>query len=174
MSNSDLKFNCDKVIYVPTELVEANDYNPNSVSPVNMDLLKTSIDVNGFCYPVIVIHDKDRNKYVIIDGYHRYKILKDRYKSEKIPVIVLDHDINKRMIATIEFNRAKGTHRIDGDANIVVTLTKNGMSDQEICKYLGMCLDEVLRMKQSTGLKDAFLNHTFSKSWDELKERLYK
>ena len=100
--------------------------------------------------------------------------MKDRYKSDKIPVIVLDHDINKRMIATIEFNRAKGTHRIDGDANIVVTLTKNGMSDQEICKYLGMCLDEVLRMKQSTGLKDAFLDHTFSKSWDELKERLYK
>lgn len=157
---------------VDIDLVEANDYNPNIVSPVNMELLKTSIDQNGFCYPVIVIKDKER--YTIIDGYHRYKILKEHYHSKECPIIVLDHDINKRMIATIEFNRARGTHQIDGDANIVVTLSKNGMCDSDICKYLGMSIDEILKLKQSTGLKDAFLDHKFSDSWDELKERLYK
>lgn len=169
-----LKFNCKKIIFVDIDLVEANDYNPNSVSSINMDLLKTSIDENGFCYPIVVIHDIERNRYVIIDGYHRYKILRDVYQSKTIPVIVLDHGINKRMIATIHFNRARGTHRVDGDANIVVTLFKNGMSDADICKYLGMSIEEVLKMKQSTGLKDAFINHVFSESWEELKERLYK
>jgi len=74
----------------------------------------------------------------------------------------------------IEFNRARGVHSIDGDANIVATLSKNGMSDPDICKYLGMSIEEVLKMKQSTGLKDIFINHVFSESWAELKERLYK
>jgi ParB-like chromosome segregation protein Spo0J len=159
---------------VDIDLVEANDYNPNFVNTVNMELLKTSIDQNGFCYPVVVIYDDIKKKYVIIDGYHRYKILRDHYKSETVPVIVLDHDINKRMIATVEFNRARGIHKIDGDANIVVTLSKNGMSDADIGRYLGMSLEEILKLKQSTGLKDAFFNHKFSDSWEELKERLYK
>jgi ParB-like chromosome segregation protein Spo0J len=158
--------------FVKTELVEANDYNPNFVSCVNMDLLKTSIDQNGFCYPIVVIYDKIKEKYVIIDGYHRYIILRDHYKSNVVPVIVLNHNMNERMTATVQFNRARGKHKIDGDANIVVTLSKNGMSDSDISKYLGMDEDEVLRLKQSTGLREAFSNHEFSKSWDELKEKL--
>lgn len=164
-----LKFNCD-VKFIDINLVEANDYNPNFINRVNMDLLKTSIEQNGYCYPIIVIFDKD--KYVIIDGYHRYKILKEVFKSKIIPVIVLDHSLNERITATVQFNRARGTHKIDGDAHIVVTLSKNGMIDDDICKYLGMCKDEVLRLKQSTGLKESFLNHEFSKSWPELKEKL--
>ena len=169
-----LKFNCKNIIFVDIDLVEANDYNPNFVTSVNMALLKTSIDQNGFCYPVVVIYDTSKEKYVIIDGYHRYKILKEHYKSKIVPIIVLEHNINERMIATIEFNRARGVHHIDGDANIVVTLSKNGMPDTDICKYLGMSIEEVLKLKQSTGLKDAFMDHVFSESWDELKERLYK
>jgi len=167
-----LKFNCN-VQFVDINLVEANDYNPNVVSGVNMDLLRTSIEQNGFCYPVITIYDKDKNKYIIIDGFHRFKILKE-LKSDIVPIIILEHSMNGRMAATVQFNRAKGTHKIDGDAHIVVTLSKNGMSDSDICKYLGMSQDEVLKLKQSTGLKEAFSNHEFSKSWDELKEKLCK
>lgn len=169
--SENITFNFN-VIFVDIDLVEANDYNPNFVSSVNMDLLKTSIDQNNFCYPVVVIYDKSKEKYVIIDGYHRYKILKDYYKSKVCPIVVLEHNINERMTATVQFNRARGTHKIDGDANIVVTLSKNGMSDPDISKYLGMDEDEVLRMKQSTGLKEAFVNHQFSESWNELKEKL--
>jgi len=169
-----LNFNCKNIIFVDIDLVEANDYNPNFVSQINMDLLKLSIDQNGFCYPIVVIYDTDKEKYVIIDGYHRYKILKDHYKSKIVPVIVLEHSINERMTSTVQFNRARGIHKIDGDANIVVTLSKNGMTDSDICKYLGMSLEEVLKLKQSTGLKDAFLDHKFSDSWEELKEKLYR
>ena len=169
-----LNFNCKNIIFVDIDLVEANEYNPNFVNTVNMALLKTSIDQNGFCYPVVVIYDAIKEKYVIIDGYHRYKILKEHYKSKTVPIIVLDHSINERMTSTVQFNRARGTHKIDGDANIVVTLSKNGMPDADICKYLGMSIEEVLKLKQSTGLKDAFIDHVFSESWNELKERLYK
>lgn len=169
-----MKFNLD-IKFVDICKVEANSYNPNFVSNVNMELLKTSIDLNGYCYPVVVIYDAIRDIYVIVDGYHRYKILKEHYKSDVVPVIVLEqHTMNERMSATVQFNRARGTHKIDGDANIVVALSKNGMSDDDICKYLGMCQDEIIRLKQSTGLLDAFVNHEFSESWEELKEKLSK
>lgn len=170
-NNLEVQFNFN-VKMVPIDLVEANDYNPNFVDSVNMDLLITSIDQNGFCYPIVTIFDHEKNKFVIIDGYHRYKLLRDHYKSDVCPVVVLNHNINERMTATVQFNRARGKHKIDGDANIVVMLSKNGMSDSDISKYLGMDQDEVLRLKQSTGLKEAFANHEFSKSWDELKEKL--
>jgi ParB-like chromosome segregation protein Spo0J len=169
-----LKFNLE-IKYVKTNKIEANDYNPNFVSNVNMELLKTSIEKNGFCYPIIVIYDESKETYIIVDGYHRYKILKEFYKSDVVPVIILESkSISDRMTSTIQFNRARGTHKIDGDANIVITLSKNGMNDEDICKYLGMCQDEVLRLKQSTGLKEAFIDHEFSNSWDELKEKLIK
>jgi len=166
-----LKFNLD-IQFVDINLVEANDYNPNFVCHVNMDLLRVSIEENGFCYPIVAVYDDEKKKYVIVDGYHRYKILRDEYKSDVVPIVLLKNEMNKRMSATIQFNRARGVHKIDGDANIVVTLSKNGMEDKDICKYLGMDEDEVLRLKQSTGLKSAFADYEFSKSWDELKEKL--
>lgn len=166
-----IEFSCKEIKFVNINLIEANDYNPNVVSSVNMDLLKISVEQNGFCYPLIVVCDKEKNKYVLIDGFHRLKILKE-LKSEIAPIIILKHQINERMKATVQFNRAKGIHKIDGDANIVVLLSKNGLSDEDICKYLGMDRDEVLRLKQSTGFKEAFSNHEFSESWNELKEKL--
>lgn len=166
-----MNFNVN-VKFVPIDSVEANDYNPNVVSKVNMDLLKTSIDQNDFCYPVITVFDSEREKYIIVDGFHRYKILKEVYESDIIPIIVLqNHSINDRLTATVQFNRARGTHKISGDANIVVTLSKNGMTDENICKYLGMDIDEVIRLKQTTGLREAFSKHKFSESWEELKEK---
>lgn len=174
------RFNVMDVKMVPTESVSPNLYNPNVMSRINEDLLITSIDSSGFCFPIIVINNDGKEiedpkiKYIVVDGYHRFKVLNNHYKCPEIPVVVLDHDMGERMMATIRFNRSKGTHRIDGDANIVIELHKHGMSDEDICKNLGMSKEEVMRLKQSTGLKEAFANHEFSKSWEELKERLYK
>ena len=92
-----MEFKCNEVQMVDINKIRANDYNPNFVSSVNMELLKTSVDQNGFCYPVIVIKDEKKDDYVIIDGYHRYSILKGHYKAKECPVIVLDHAINERM-----------------------------------------------------------------------------
>lgn len=167
------KFNVYNVKEVPISSVSANGYNPNVVASVEMKLLITSIDNSGFCFPVIVI-EESVGKYIVVDGYHRYKVLRDHYNSPTIPVVVLDLNMDQRMASTVRFNRARGSHKIDGDANIVMSLSKNGMTDSEISKNLGMSLEEILRLKQSTGLKEAFANHEFSKSWEELKERLYK
>lgn len=89
---------------------------------------------------------------------------------EQVPIVVLKHDIKKRVAATIQFNRARGTHQIPDMAKIVLSLYEKGWNDLEISEHLGMDLDEVIRLKQMNGLKEAFANHIFSKSWEEFEK----
>lgn len=154
-------------ILVDIEKLEANNWNPNKVAQPEMKLLQKSIEDNGFCFPIATIYDSERDKYVIIDGFHRYTVAKDYIGLKEVPVVILDHDVKKQMSATIQFNRARGTHQILDMSKIVVSLLEKGWGDSEICEHLGMEVDEVLRLKQITGLKTAFANHEFSKSWSE-------
>jgi len=110
---------------------------------------------------------KNNNRYKLIDGFHRYTVLTEYLKQKEIPVVVLEHDIKKRMAATIQFNRARGTHQIIDMGTIVSDLFIKGWSDEQICEHLGMELDEVIRLKQVCGLKEAFQDFEFSKSWNE-------
>lgn len=167
-----IKMKALDAILVPIEKLEANDWNPNKVAKPEMLLLQKSIEDNGFCFPIAVIHDKENDKYVIIDGFHRYTVAKDFLQMQEVPVVVLDHEIKKQMAATIQFNRARGTHQIVDMSKIVLSLLDKGWDDAEICDHLGMELDEVLRLKQISGLKEAFANHEFSKSWVEMREKL--
>lgn len=157
---------------VPIEKVIANDYNPNKVAKPEMKLLQKSIEDNGFCFPVAVIYDSERDLYIIVDGFHRYTVAKDYLKLKELPVVVLKHDIKKRMAATIQFNRARGTHQILDMSKIVSDLFLKGWNDEEIMEHLGMEKDEVIRLKQISGLKEAFSNHEFSKSWVELLDNV--
>lgn len=150
--------------------LNANNWNPNKVAKPEMDLLQKSIEDNGFAFPIATIYDKKNDKYTIIDGFHRYLVAKDRLKLKEVPVVVLDHDIKKQISATIQFNRARGTHQIPDMSKIVVTLLEAGWNDREISEHLGMDADEVLRLKQISGLKSAFAEHKFSKSWEEFKK----
>lgn len=156
---------------VPIEKVVANDYNPNKLAKPELELLKKSIIDNGFCMPIITIYDSEKDKYVIVDGFHRYSVSLD-LKLDQVPVVVLKHDIKKRMAATIQFNRARGTHQILDMSKIVSELTKKGWSDTEISKHLGMEADELIRLKQISGLKENFKNHVFSKTWEEFERKL--
>lgn len=165
-----IEFTAMETILVPIKQVEANDYNPNKVAKPEMLLLQKSIEDNGFCFPVATIYDKERDKYIIIDGFHRYTVAKDYLKLDKIPIVVLKHDIKKRMSATIQFNRARGTHQIMDMSKIVLELFQRGWNDSQIMEHLGMEKDEVIRLKQISGLKEAFSNHTFSKSWEAFIE----
>ena len=90
----------------------------------------------------------------------------------QLPVVVIDKPIDQRIASTIRHNRARGTHQIGDMSHIVCRLLARGWDDAQICKYLGMELDEVIRLKQISGLKEAFANHVFSKSWDEFERRL--
>lgn len=160
---------CMEVVLVPAEKVRANNYNPNNVPKNNMELLLQSILDNGFCFPIVTIYDEEVDEYVIIDGFHRYTILKDWLEVQEIPVVVLKHDVKKRMAATIQFNRARGVHQVELMGDLVQALVQQGMSDEDIGKHLGMELEEVYRLKQITGIAELFKNQTYSKSWEMME-----
>jgi len=160
----------DRVRWVKIEEVEANDYNPNSVASKEMNLLYTSILHDGYTQPIVTIRDKERSKYVIIDGFHRYFTAKsnpdilDRNKG-RLPIVVLDKDINDRMASTVRHNRARGSHSVNGMSNMVFKMLDNGWSDERICKHLGMDAEELLRLKHITGFSKLFDNTEYSKAW---------
>ena len=158
---------------VPIKKVLANDYNPNKVAYPEMQLLRYSIEQDGYTQPIVTYYDKKNDAYIIVDGFHRYRCAKEYFHLDKIPVVVISKDIKRRMASTIRHNRARGTHQIKDMSVIVKDLTEFGWSDQKICNELGMELDEVIRLKQITGLKEAFQNHEFSKSWDEFEKKYY-
>jgi len=156
---------------VPIEKVTANDYNPNSVAPPEMELLETSIWEDGYTQPVVVVRDFDNGTYVVVDGFHRYLTLKNSKRINErengmLPVVILNKDMSDRMASTIRHNRARGTHNIELMSTIVAELVEMGKGDRWICKHIGMSSDELLRLKQITGLAALFQNQDFSKSWD--------
>ena len=157
---------CMDVKIVPMEKVVANNYNPNHVSDNNMELLHTSIADNGLCYAVVTIYDDILDKYIIVDGFHRYTDLKDRWQATECPVIVLEHDMKQRMAATVQFNRARGVHQVELMGDLIQALVEQGSTDEEIAKHLGMEEEEVFRLKQVTGIAALFKNQTYSRSWE--------
>lgn len=166
---SEYKSPVYKVQAVPIEKIQANSYNPNAVAPPEMKLLYQSIKEDGYTMPIVCYYLADIDRYEIVDGYHRYtimKIHKDIYDRENglLPVVIIDKDISNRMASTIRHNRARGTHSIELMTHIVVELTQSGMSDAWILKNIGMDADELLRLKQITGLREIFSNKEFSKS----------
>ena len=155
---------------VPIEKVVANEYNPNRVAPPEMKLLEVSILEDGFTQPVVCYYDEENDKYIVVDGFHRYTILKKNKKIRErekgmLPVVVIDKDLGDRMASTIRHNRARGTHNIDLMSNIVAELVDMGKSDKWIARNIGMDVDEILRLKQITGLACLFAEKDFSNSW---------
>jgi len=169
--NKEYKSPVYNVIAVPIEKVTANDYNPNSVAPPEMELLETSIWEDGYTQPVVTVYDKENDMYVVVDGFHRYLTCKNSkriYEREQgmLPCVVLDKDMSDRMASTIRHNRARGSHNIELMSTIVSELVEMGKGDRWICQHIGMSADELLRMKQITGLASLFANKDFSDSWE--------
>ena len=164
------------VQYVKADQVHANEYNPNKVATPEMELLYNSILLDGYTQPIVAYKIND-NEYEIVDGFHRnrvgkeHKDINDRIHNY-LPITIIDKPLDERMGSTIRHNRARGSHQIRSMSEIVLDLSKSGWSDSEISEKLGMEMDEVLRLKQITGLKEAFQNHTFSKSWTEFEAKL--
>ena len=154
---------------VPLDKIRANSYNPNAVAPPEMKLLELSIWEDGYTMPVVCYYLPDEDIYEIVDGYHRYTVLqtseriREREKG-KLPVVVIDKDVSNRMASTIRHNRARGSHSIELMSNIVVELTKAGMSDAWILRHIGMDKDELLRLKQVTGLAELFKDKEFTEA----------
>ncbi len=151
-------------VLVEVKYLEPNPWNPNHVAKTELELLKLSIKKSGFCQPLIVIKKSDI-AYMIVDGFHRHIVAKE-LKMKYIPVIVLDESVSELMACTIRFNRARGSHQIDQMSNIVKDLIGLGLSNEEIAKNLGMCNDEILRLKQNSGIADLFKDREYSKAWE--------
>lgn len=159
-----------EVISVPIEKIEPNTYNPNAVAPPEMKLLYESIRADGYTMPVVCYYDQAADKYIIVDGFHRYRVMLDHpdiFEREKgrLPVSVIDKPIAERMASTIRHNRARGNHSVDLMSNIVRELHDLGRSDAWISKHLGMDEDEILRLKQITGLAELFRDIEFGRAW---------
>jgi ParB-like chromosome segregation protein Spo0J len=162
----------DCVQWVKEELVIANDYNPNSVAPPEMELLHTSIQEDGYTQPIVVYqHD---GIYEVVDGFHRNRVgkeygdIKERIHGY-LPVTIINderHDKADRIASTIRHNRARGKHKVEAMSDIVIELKRRNWSDKKIGKELGMDPDEVLRLTQITGLAEMFSNKEFSEAWE--------
>lgn len=162
------------VISVPIDKIRANAYNPNAVAPPEMKLLELSIWEDGFTMPVVCYYIPEDDVYEIVDGYHRYTTLKASeriYERENgmLPVVVIEKDLSNRMASTIRHNRARGVHSVELMSNIVSDLVGAGMSDAWILRHIGMDKDELLRLKQITGIAALFENKDFSQAWDDKK-----
>ena len=159
----------DIVRWVKSEKVIANVYNPNVVAPPEMKLLEVSIKQDGYTQPIVVFAEDDH--YTVVDGFHRTRVGKESAEINKrvydyLPIVVIDKPLRERMAATIRHNRARGTHAIQPMSKIVEELYFMGWSDKKIAEQLGMEKDEILRLKQFTGLGNLFRNRKFSKSWE--------
>lgn len=163
----------DFVKWVKNPLVHANDYNPNSVAPPEMALLHRSIQADGYTQPIVSTPDPD-GKYEVIDGFHRHRVGKecDDIQSRVhgyLPLVqirISQTDRNDRMAATIRHNRARGEHRVESMAEIVIELKRRFWSDEKIANELGMDSDEILRLTQVTGLAGLFSDREFSEAWE--------
>lgn len=162
----------DCVIWVKNDDVHANDYNPNSVAPTEMELLKRSILQDGYTQPIVSwVNDE---KYEVVDGFHRNRVGKefDEVKERVhgyLPVTVINEnrlDKGDRMASTIRHNRARGAHKVESMSEIVIDLKKRNWSDKKIAKELGMEQDEVLRLAQISGLAEMFADAEFSQAWE--------
>ena len=164
------------VIPVPIEKIIPNTYNPNAVAPPEMKLLYESIKADGYTMPIVCYYDKlEDDLYIIVDGFHRYRIMlenQDIYDREQgmLPVSVINKPLDQRMASTIRHNRARGTHDVDLMSNIVKELHELGRSDAWISRHLGMDKDEILRLKQITGLAALFKDVNFGQAWQPVEE----
>ncbi|HEK2035919.1 TPA: ParB-like nuclease domain-containing protein [Proteus mirabilis] len=166
----------DCVLWIKQQQVIANDYNPNVMSPTEKRLLETSLVKDGYTQPVVVLPiQQSKNKpsqWQVVDGYHRYLLSKKNSLNKRIngylPITVLDvesHTMADQMAATIRHNRARGQHQVAAMSDIVRDLSRLGWNDQKIGDELGMSQDEVLRLKQISGLAELFSEHDFSEAW---------
>ena len=161
----------DCVLWVEANTVEANDYNPNVMATVEKKLLERSIELDGFTQPVVVA--RQQRRHLVVDGFHRHLIGKSRPELSRrlhgyLPVTLINAEREgqkERIAATIRHNRARGKHQIAAMSDIVRDLHRQGWDDRRIGEELGMDADEVLRLKQISGLTELFADESFSEAW---------
>jgi ParB-like chromosome segregation protein Spo0J len=164
------------VRWVPIEKVYSNTYNPNTVATFELRLLYISIKYDGFTMPVVTIRDEDNDRFIIVDGFHRFTIMKrypDIYEKNHglLPIVVLfDKTPNDLRASTIRHNRARGKHSVAGMGALVIELLHGGWSDTRVCAELGLEPEELVRLKHVTGYARFFENVQYSRALETAKQ----
>jgi ParB-like chromosome segregation protein Spo0J len=164
----------DCVLWIESDKVTANDYNPNAVAPPEMKLLEISIEADGFTQPIVADHDEEQDQLIVVDGFHRNRVGKESETVRSringyLPIVQIrsdQTDRSDRIASTIRHNRARGKHQVEKMSEIVLELKRRNWSDSKIGRDLGMDPDEVLRLTQITGLAEMFQDTDFSKAWE--------
>lgn len=156
-----------KVQWIHISKVQANDYNPNAVASQEMKLLHTSIAEDGYTQPVVAMYDDELDKYIIVDGFHRFTTMR-RYQdvmdstSGYLPVVVIEKSIADRIASTVRHNRARGKHSVNGMGNLVFQMLEAGDTDDLICNKLGLEAEELARLKHITGYSKLYKDVPYS------------
>lgn len=163
------------VQWIHVDRIHPNDYNPNAVAPHEMRLLHTSIAQDGYTQPIVTIYDSIADRYVIVDGFHRYSIMRMSPDIQEttggyLPVVVIEKPIADRMASTVRHNRARGKHSVAGMSNLVFKMLGEGIADIDICNRLGLEPEELLRLKHITGFSKLLANHEYAKAWEHKKQ----
>ena len=164
----------DCVLWVKSDSVVANDYNPNKVAPPEMELLEVSIMNDGYTQPIVTWNNHEKEKTEVIDGFHRTRVGKEsKVVNHRIqgylPVVDIRKEQsgkNDRIASTIRHNRARGKHQVNAMSEIVIELKNRNWSNKRISKQLGMDEEEVLRLCQVSGLEHLFTDNDFSQAWE--------
>ncbi len=143
--------------------VRPNDYNPNRVASVELDLLERSIVEDGVTMPVVVVMD-GTGQAVVVDGFHRQRVIRERLHRNWVPCSVIDKPFGDRMASTIRHNRARGRHVVDLMGSIVAKLDAEGWAGDKIADHLGMSPEELLRLRQMTGAARALAATEYTRS----------
>lgn len=168
-----------QVLWVPLSQVQANDYNPNSVARKELELLYLSIKEDGYTQPVVTYYDKDTDKYIIVDGFHRYRVMCEYLEiyaatDGHLPIVVIDKSLEQRKASTVRHNRARGKHSIAGMSNLILSLAATGKSDTDICTQLGLEIEELTRLKYVSGFAKLYAEHQYNPSWETEKMIQYR
>lgn len=163
------------VRWVPIEQVHANSWNPNKVAPRELELLYVSIKADGYTQPVVTVYDEARDRYEIVDGFHRWLVMKRHpdiaeTTGDLLPIVVIDKPVEERMASTVRHNRARGKHSVEGMSQLVFAMLDKGVTDEAICAQLGMEADELIRLKHITGFAKLFENAEYSRAWETRRQ----
>ena len=154
-------------------LIESQD-NPNEQKEGTFDQLVEGIKKDGFDEPIIVIpapdDSKDRGKYIIVSGHHRFKAAKIVGMKMIPSVIKSGWSDEKRQMELIRRNMLRGNLNPEKFTTLYDGLMKKGYDAAILRKYMGFTSNDAFnKIYKSIG---ATLNAEQKKTLDQSKEKI--